>query len=99
MLQKKLVVMYKVIQVTLKKDLQHSLLTQATGVQGLLSRTEGIIVNPNLELLFNGPSLRSFGLSYKMSPRNEPESIMIKKDHKNVQAINGMLKDQHQTFS
>ena len=52
---------------------------QATGVQGLLSRTEGIIVNPNLELLFNGPSLRSFGLSYKMSPRNEPESIMIKK--------------------
>ena len=52
---------------------------QATGVQGLLSRTEGIIINPNLELLFNGPSLRSFGLSYKMSPRNEPESIMIKK--------------------
>ena len=52
---------------------------QATGVQGLLSRTEGIVINPNLELLFNGPSLRSFGLSYKMSPRNEPESIMIKK--------------------
>ena len=52
---------------------------QATGVQGLLSRTEGIVINPNLELLFNGPSLRSFGFSYKMSPRNEPESIMIKK--------------------
>ena len=62
-----------------KKGLAAFFAGQATGVQGLLSRTEGIIVNPNLELLFNGPSLRSFGLSYKMSPRNEPESIMIKK--------------------
>ena len=62
-----------------KKGLAAFFAQQATGVQGLLSRTEGIIVNPNLELLFNGPSLRSFGLSYKMSPRNEPESIMIKK--------------------
>ena len=62
-----------------KKGLTAFFAQQATGVQGLLSRTEGIIVNPNLELLFNGPSLRSFGLSYKMSPRSEPESIMIKK--------------------
>ena len=62
-----------------KKGLAAFFAGQATGVQGLLSRTEGIIVNPNLELLFNGPSLRSFGFSYKMSPRNEPESIMIKK--------------------
>ena len=62
-----------------KKGLAAFFAQQATGVQGLLSRTEGIIVNPNLELLFNGPSLRSFGFSYKMSPRSEPESIMIKK--------------------
>ena len=62
-----------------KKGLATFFAQQATGVQGLLSRTEGLIVNPNLELLFNGPSLRSFGFSYKMSPRNEPESIMIKK--------------------
>ena len=62
-----------------KKGLGAFFASQATGVQGLLARTEGIIVNPNLELLFNGPSLRSFGFSYKMSPRNEPESIMIKK--------------------
>ena len=62
-----------------KKGLASFFASQATGVQGLLSRTEGIIVNPNLELLFNGPSLRSFGFSYKMSPRNEPESEMIRK--------------------
>jgi len=62
-----------------KKGLATFFTSQATGVQGLLARTEGIIVNPNLELLFNGPTLRSFGFSYKMSPRNEPESNMIKK--------------------
>ena len=62
-----------------KKGLASFFAQQATGVGGLLSRTEGIIVNPNLELLFNGPSLRSFGLSYKMSPRNKPESEMIRK--------------------
>ena len=62
-----------------KKGLATFFATQATGVGGLLSRTEGIIINPNLELLFNGPSLRSFGLSYKMSPRNKPESEMIRK--------------------
>ena len=62
-----------------KKGLEAFFAQQATGVQGLLARTEGIIVNPNLELLFNGPTLRSFGFSYKMSPRNEPESNMIKK--------------------
>ena len=62
-----------------KKGLATFFAQQATGVQGLLSRTEGIIVNPNLELLFNGPTLRNFGFSYKMSPRNEPESKMIRK--------------------
>lgn len=62
-----------------KKGLKAFFAQQATGVQGLLARTEGIIVNPNLELLFNGPTLRDFGFSYKMSPRSEPESIMIKK--------------------
>ena len=63
----------------IKKGVAAFFAQQATGVQGLLARTEGIVINPNLELLFNGPSLRSFGFSYKMSPRNEPESLMIKK--------------------
>ena len=36
-------------------------------------------MNPNMELLFKGPSLRSFSFSWKMSPRDEKESIVIGK--------------------
>ena len=36
-------------------------------------------MNPNMELLFQGPQLRTFSLSWKMSPRDYEESEMIKK--------------------
>ena len=35
-------------------------------VNQLLARQEGTIFNPNMELLFNGPTLRSFRFSFKM---------------------------------
>ena len=44
----------------------------------LLARTQGEILNPNLELLFNGPTLRSFRFSFKMTPRSEKEAKEIK---------------------
>ena len=44
----------------------------------LLARTQGEILNPNMELLFNGPTLRSFRFSFKMTPRNMEESLEIK---------------------
>lgn len=44
-----------------------------------LTRTTGAIVNPNTELLFKGPSLRSFTFSFKMTPRNQKEANGIKK--------------------
>ena len=40
----------------------------------LLARSSGQIFNPNLELLFNGPSLRSFSFSFKMTPRSAQEA-------------------------
>ena len=43
----------------------------------LLSRTEGVILNPNLELLFNAPSLRPFSFTFKMSPRSADEAKQI----------------------
>ena len=52
---------------------------QATGVKGILARTEGKIINPNMELIFNSPQLRDFSFTWKMSPRSEAESIVIKK--------------------
>jgi hypothetical protein len=50
----------------------------ATG-GNILTRATGSVINPNMELLFKGPQLRTFGLTWKMSPRDYEESEMIKK--------------------
>ena len=42
------------------------------------ARTDGTIFNPNMELLFNGPTLRSFKFQFKMTPRNDDEMKQIK---------------------
>ena len=55
------------------------LLQKASGAQGLLSRLTGAIANPNLELLFQGPELRPFSLSFFMSPRDEAEATTVRK--------------------
>ena len=48
-----------------------------TGAKDILARTEGAVMNPNMELLFSGPSLRTFSFSWKLSPRDERESMTI----------------------
>lgn len=40
----------------------------------LLARTEGVVINPNMELLFNGPTLRPFSFTFKMSARSKEEA-------------------------
>jgi hypothetical protein len=35
-------------------------------------------LNPNLELLFNGPQLRDFSFSFKMTPRSKKEAQMVR---------------------
>lgn len=48
---------------------------QAVGVgQQALQRTSGAVLNPNLELLFNGPSLRPFTFNFLLAPRSKRES-------------------------
>jgi len=49
----------------------------AAQVKGLLSRTAGKIINPNLELLFQKPSLRPFSFTFRMSARNADEAKQI----------------------
>jgi hypothetical protein len=51
---------------------------QAVGAN-FLGRS-GIVLNPNLELLFQGPKLRSFRYNFRFTPRDEPEA-MIKKNY------------------
>ena len=62
----------------LGKAIAISFAGQAVGAQGLLSRTSGAIVNPNLELLFNGPTLRPFNFTFRLSPRSEEEAKEVK---------------------
>lgn len=40
--------------------------------------TQGVILNPNVELLFGGIDLRNFTLNYKLVPRNKPEADNVK---------------------
>lgn len=46
--------------------------------ESILSRGFGIVPNSNIELLFNGPTLREFGFAYRMSPRNETEARSVR---------------------
>ena len=44
----------------------------------LLARSTGQVFNPNLELLFDKPTLRSFRFSFKMTPRSQEEARQCK---------------------
>ena len=44
-----------------------------------LQRGEGMVLNPNMEVLFNGPQLRTFGFSFKLSPRSQKEAQTVVK--------------------
>ena len=61
-----------------KEAVAGALAKAATG-GNILTRSTGKIINPNMELLFKGPQMRTFQLAWKMSPRDYEESEMIKK--------------------
>ena len=45
----------------------------------ILARGFGIVPNSNLELLFQGPTLRQFGFTWRMSPRSAKEARNVKR--------------------
>ena len=47
-------------------------------LQGLISRATGSVINPNMELLFEGVNLRSFAFDFDFAPRDEKESNVVK---------------------
>jgi len=51
---------------------------KAVGANNLLGRVAGLAINSNLELLFNGPQLRDFSFSFKMTPRSKKEAQMVR---------------------
>lgn len=50
---------------------------QAVGAN-IFTRGTGQVLNPNLELLFSGPNLRTFNYSYRFTPRDDDEAREIK---------------------
>jgi hypothetical protein len=44
----------------------------------MISRTKGAVYNPNMELLFNGPQLRPFSFTFRLSPRSKKESESVR---------------------
>ena len=60
-----------------QKGIGAAVVSSATGVKGILARTEGKVVNPNLELLFQKPTLRPFSFQFKLSARSKPEAEQI----------------------
>ena len=53
-------------------------MASGTGKQ-ILQRTEGAIINPNMELLFNNPTLRPFTFNWKLAARSSNEAKEILK--------------------
>ena len=51
---------------------------QAASAPNFVQRATGKIINNNLELLFNGPTLRTFNFQFKLRPRTESESVLCR---------------------
>ena len=60
-----------------KKAVEQFFAGKMTGTTGLFARTKGATINPNLELLFNGPLLRPFSFQFRLSPRNKEEAEAV----------------------
>ena len=65
-------------------SLQTQLLNKLPGVGGNLDigditgSTQGIVLNPNAEILYDSPELREIGFTYKLVPRNAEEGKNIR---------------------
>ena len=48
-------------------------------VDQFITRQTGAAINPNLELLFGGPQLRTFSFNFNFAPENPEEAVMVRK--------------------
>ncbi len=86
------------IMKTNQSRIQRYLAGQAASINNVLSRTDGAILNPNLELLFQGPQLRPFTFSFKMSARRKEEADDIKKIIKYFKYFMAVRKEKNNIF-
>ena len=63
-----------------KKGLAQQLAGAATGDnKALMQRTTGQVINPNMEVLFNGPGMRTFSFAFNLTARSAAEGRTILK--------------------
>jgi len=55
-----------------------AILNSITGVKAM-QREKGAVFNENTELLFNGPGLRKFSFSFRLSPRSASEAKIVQR--------------------
>ncbi len=60
-----------------KKAIAAVIAGMASGAGDLLTRTTGAITNPNMELLFGGPQLRTFSFQFTLAPRSKDEAMQV----------------------
>jgi len=58
-----------------KKAIAAVIAGMASGAGDLLTRTTGAVANPNMELLFGGPQLRTFSFQFTLAPRDRKEGM------------------------
>ena len=69
---------------SIQDSLTSGLLNMLPGVGGNLDvsdisgATRGVVLNPNAELLYDGPEMREIGMSFKMVPKNPSEAEDIR---------------------
>jgi len=61
-----------------KKEIALYFAGRAANVNNLLARVEGKVLNPNMELLFQGPALRPFSFNFRLSPRDSTEAMQVR---------------------
>jgi len=61
-----------------RKQLAAYFAGQAVGAN-VLGRSTGQVINPNMELLFSGPTLRSFSFNFTLTPRDAEEAGIVRK--------------------
>ena len=62
----------------LRNAILSKLAGSAVGADSLMTRATGQILNPNMEVLFNGPNIRSFPFQFTFAPRSMSEAQQVK---------------------
>ena len=62
----------------LRNAILSKLAGSAVGADSLMTRATGQVLNPNMEVLFKGPNIRSFPFQFTFAPRSMSEAQQVK---------------------